>query len=212
MMRIMQSYGALTYVLIFIVVFCETGLVVTPVLPGDSLIFVVGVLCISGGFNIWLSALVLVTAALAGDNVNYRIGKALGPVLFHKEKARFFNKANLIKAHDFYEKHGGKTIIIARFIPVLRTFAPFVAGMGRMRFRRYIGFCIVGAVIWVAFYLSTGYFLGLAFKEDIEYVILVFLVATSIPALVVLIRERIKRKAKKKAEARAQADLSAGGE
>jgi membrane-associated protein len=214
MLGIMQTYGALTYLLVFIIVFCETGLVVTPFLPGDSLLFVIGTLCIAGGFNPWISALVVVAGALAGDNVNYRIGRVLGPVLFKKEKARFFNKDNLIRAHNFYEKHGGKTIIIARFIPILRTFAPFVAGMGRMTFRRYIAFCVLGAVIWVAFYLSVGYFLGMAFKEDVEYVILVFLVATSIPALVALIREKVRRSAKKKAEAlvKVRMDVSAGEE
>lgn len=194
MSQIMADYGALTYVLIFLVVFCETGLVITPFLPGDSLIFIIGTLSIAGGFNIWISAAVLVVAAFAGDNVNYQIGKALGPRLFKKENARFFSKKNLERTHAFYEKHGGKTIIIARFIPVIRTFAPFVGGMGKMTFRKYILFCISGAVLWVAFFLTAGYFLGKAFPDDLEYVIFAFLVVSSIPTVVAILRERSKRK------------------
>lgn len=200
MTEIMLAYGALTYLLVFLTVFCETGLVVTPILPGDSLIFIIGTLCVSGGFNLWISAAVLIVAALAGDNVNYRIGMALGPKLFRKDNGRIFNKANLDRTHAFYEKNGGKTIIIARFFPIVRTFAPFVAGMGRMNFGKYIAYCVAGAILWVAVYLSAGYFLGRAFKDDIEYVILIFLVVTSIPAVVAFIRDRIRKRARKLAQ------------
>ena len=134
------AHGVWVYALLFAIVFCETGLVVTPFLPGDSLLFVTGALAAAGGMDITLVMATLVAAALTGDNANYFIGRWAGPRVFHYEKSRWFNPAHLARAHDFYERHGGKTIILARFIPIVRTYVPFVAGIGAMPYARYIGF------------------------------------------------------------------------
>src|SRR6185369_8877437 len=146
---LLQQYGTAIYALLFLIVFCETGLVVTPFLPGDSLLFVAGALWAVSGMDAHWLALALVAAALAGDNVNYWVGRYLGPKVFHWEDSRFFNRKALDATHAFYEKHGGKTIIIARFMPFIRTFVPFVAGIGKYDYRRYLGFCVAGAVLWV---------------------------------------------------------------
>lgn len=209
MLEIMQIYGALTYALMFAVVFCETGLVVTPFLPGDSLLFVVGTLSVSGGLNVWLSAAILILAAFTGDNVNYRIGKAIGHKAFKKDNARFFSKKNLERTHAFFEHHGGMTIIIGRFIPVIRTFAPFVAGMGSMTYRRFAGCSAAGSLLWVSLFVGAGYFFGNipAVKENFLYGILSMFVITSIPGFIAWISEMCKRKAKKKIQA-----LQAGDE
>ena len=197
MAEFMQSYGPLTYAILFLVIFCETGLVVTPFLPGDSLIFIIGTLSVAGGFNLWISMAVLIIAALAGDNVNYQIGKALGPRLFRKDNVRFFNKKNLERTHAFYEKNGKKFIIMARFVPIVRTFAPFVAGMGRMTFRNFLSFSVIGAIVWVCLFLFAGYFLGKTFEDDLEYLIIGILVLTSIPGIVTWIRERRRNRLEK---------------
>ena len=157
---IIQNYGTWAYLILFLIVFCETGLVVTPFLPGDSLLFVVGAFSASGAMELWASALLLIAAAVMGDTVNYHIGKYLGPKVFHKQNVRFFKKEHLIRTHNFYEKHGGKTIIIARFIPIIRTFAPFVAGMGNMTYWRFLSYNIIGGIAWVAIFILGGYFFG----------------------------------------------------
>lgn len=157
---LLQEYGTWVYALLFIIVFCETGLVVTPFLPGDSLLFVAGTLwAVSGMDAHWLAA-TLIAAALCGDNVNYLVGRAIGPKVFKWEDSRFFNRKALDRTHAFYEKHGGKTIIIARFMPIVRTFVPFVAGIARMNYARYLAFCVAGALIWVISLVYAGYFLG----------------------------------------------------
>src|SRR5262245_48757161 len=140
-----QQYGAWVYGLLFLIVFCETGLVVTPFLPGDSLLFVTGTLAAAGGMDITLVMATLVTAALCGDNVNYWVGRTLGVRVL----SRFLNPAHLQRTHDFYARHGGKTIIIARFVPIVRTYVPFVAGLGAMSYLRYLAFCVAGAALWV---------------------------------------------------------------
>lgn len=156
----LAQYGTWVYVLLFMIVFCETGFVVTPFLPGDSLLFVVGALAATGGLSLGFVMVLLVCAALLGDNANYWAGRWLGPRVFRWEDSIFFSRKHLDRTHAFYEKHGGKTIVIARFMPFVRTFAPFVAGVGRMPYARYIGFCIAGALLWVASLTLLGYFFG----------------------------------------------------
>ena len=143
---IIQQFGLWSYLLLFIVVFCETGLVVTPFLPGDSLLFAAGAFAAIGAFDVTLLILVLSAAAILGDTANYWIGYFIGPRVFHKENVRFLNKRHLERTHEFYEKHGGKTIILARFIPIIRTFAPFVAGVGKMTNWRFITYNIEGGI------------------------------------------------------------------
>src|SRR6185436_15963383 len=143
------AHGTWVYALLFVIVFIETGLVVWPFLPGDSLLFVAGAIAAAGGMDITAVMATLICAALTGDNVNYSIGRWVGPRIFQHRKSRWFNPAHLARANAFYERHGGKTIILARFIPVVRTYVPFVAGIGSMPYLRYIGFCVAGAVLWV---------------------------------------------------------------
>ena len=163
---VIPTFGIWTYVILFVVIFVETGIIVMPFLPGDSLLFVIGALFADGATTslgpdfIWYAAGIMALAAIIGDTVNYHIGKAIGHSLFTKEKNRFFNKKNLLKAHTFYEKHGGITIILARFIPVVRDFAPFVAGMGVMRYGRFIIYNIVGGAAWVTIGTLAGYLFG----------------------------------------------------
>ena len=182
------EHGAWVYALLFAIVFCETGLVVTPFLPGDSLLFVVGAIAAAGGMNIALVIAVLIAAALCGDNCNYWIGRWTGTRLF----ARWINPAHLQRTHDFYERHGGKTIVIARFMPIVRTYVPFVAGLGAMPYLRYLAFCVVGAVAWVGSICTAGYFFGNipAVKANLTLVILVIVLASISPALLAWLRSR----------------------
>ena len=156
----LAQYGTWVYALLFMIVFCETGFIVTPFLPGDSLLFVVGALAATGGLAIDLVIVLLVSAALLGDNTNYWAGRWLGPRVFRWENSMFFNRKHLDRTHAFYEKHGGKTIVIARFMPFVRTFAPFVAGVARMPYLRYLAFCVGGALLWVVSLTMLGYFFG----------------------------------------------------
>jgi membrane-associated protein len=152
--------GPWFYVLIFAVVFVETGLVILPFLPGDSLLFIVGALAAKGDINVLLAGVLLSIAAVAGDALNYAIGRAIGPRVFHSETSRLLNKKHLLKAQAFYEKYGAKTIVIARFVPIVRTFAPFVAGIGRMEYRRFAFYNVAGGLFWVWSLLLAGYFFG----------------------------------------------------
>lgn len=156
---LVEKYGLLVYMFLFIVVFCETGLVVTPFLPGDSLLFAGGTLAGAGLLGYWPLVGILLSAAILGDAVNFRIGKYIGPPVFQKNY-RWLKREYLEKAHAFYEKHGGKAIILARFVPIIRTFAPFVAGVAGMRQTRFLFFNVIGALIWVFTLVSAGYFLG----------------------------------------------------
>ena len=152
-----QNYGALVYGLLFLIVFCETGLVVTPFLPGDSLLFAVGALTAQGWMAWEIAVPVLLAAAILGDSVNYAIGKWIGPKVFHFESSRFFKREYLLKAHAFYEKYGGRAIILARFVPIVRTFAPFVAGVGTMNYGKFIIYNVAGAILWVGLFVGAGY-------------------------------------------------------
>jgi len=189
---IIRDYGVWTHAILFLIIFCETGLVITPLLPGDSLLFAVGTFAALGSLDVKLLTISLSIAAIAGDTVNYWIGYFVGPKVFSKEKSRFFNRDYLDRTHRFYERYGGKTIIIARFIPILRTFAPFVAGIGRMTYLRFILYNIVGGVAWIGAFLFGGYFFGaLPFvKQNFSLVILAIIVISMLPGLIEFLRHK----------------------
>ena len=186
------QHGVWVYALLFGIVFCETGLVVTPFLPGDSLLFVAGAIAAAGEMNIAAVIATLIGAALCGDNCNYWIGRWIGPKVFHFERSRWFNPAHLARANAFYERHGGKTIILARFVPVVRTYVPFVAGVGAMPYLRYLAFCVLGAVAWVGSLCTVGYFFGNipAVKNNLTVVILAIVLLSISPGVVAWLRSR----------------------
>jgi membrane-associated protein len=186
------QHGAWVYALLFLIVFCETGLVVTPFLPGDSLLFVAGAIAAVGDMDIFAVTATLVAAALCGDNVNYWVGRWLGPKVFASGESRWLNKDHLRRASAFYEKHGGKTIILARFVPIVRTYAPFVAGMGAMPYLRYLAYCVAGALLWVVSLCTAGYFFGNipAVKNNLTVVILGIVLLSISPGIVAWMRNR----------------------
>jgi len=195
--QFVAQHGAWVYALMFTIVFIETGLVVWPFLPGDSLLFVAGAVAAAGGMDIAAVMATLICAALTGDNVNYTIGRWIGPRIFQHKKSRWFNPAHLKRAHDFYDRHGGKTIILARFIPIVRTYVPFVAGIGSMPYTRYIGWCVVGAVTWVVSLCAAGYFFGNipVVKKNLSVVIVLIVLVSILPGIVAWLRERsVQRK------------------
>lgn len=189
---VIRDYGAWTYLILFLIIFCETGLVVTPILPGDSLLFAVGVFCGLGDLDIKLTLALLSAAAVLGDTVNYGIGKYLGPKVFHYENSRIFKKEYLQKTHAFYEKYGGKTIIIARFVPIVRTFAPFVAGVGAMAYGKFLAYNALGGLLWVSAITLAGYFFGNipAVKNNFTAVILGIIFVSVLPGLIEYLRHR----------------------
>jgi membrane-associated protein len=182
------QHGPWVYGLLFLIIFCETGLVVTPFLPGDSLLFVVGALAAAGGMDIALVMAVLVAAALCGDNVNYFVGRWAGTRVF----GRFINPVYLQRTHDFYARHGGKTIILARFVPIVRTYVPFVAGLGAMPYGRYLAFCVAGALLWVVSLCLAGYFFGNIpiVKSNLTIVIMVIVLLSISPGIVAWLKSR----------------------
>jgi membrane-associated protein len=186
------QHGAWVYALLFAIVFCETGLVVTPFLPGDSLLFVVGTLAAAGGMDIRVVMALLVAAALCGDNVNYWIGRWAGPRVFRLEDSRWFNRKHLERTHAFYERYGGQAIILARFVPIVRTYVPFVAGVGTMPYLRFLSFSVAGALAWVLSLCLAGYWFGNipAVKENLGAVILAIVVISVIPMAAALLRAR----------------------
>lgn len=179
-------WGLWSYLPLFLILFCETGLVVTPFLPGDSLLFAVGAVAATDQLSLPLLGAVLILAAVLGDAVNYAIGYRIGPKVFRSEGGRWLNKKHLLETRDFYEQHGGKTIFLARFVPILRTFAPFVAGVGRMSYRRFAFFNVSGALSWVLVFLLGGYFFGAIplVKENFELVILMIVFVSLLPLAV----------------------------
>jgi len=191
---LLQQYGAWVYLLLFAIIFCETGLVVTPFLPGDSLLFIAGALAAGGSIDMHLLALLLVAAAVLGNTVNYSIGRFIGPKVFHWEESRFFNRRALDRAHAFYEKHGGKTIVITRFVPILRTFAPFVAGIARMTYLNFTAYNVAGALAWVLLLLYAGYWFGNVpfVKQNLSWVILGIIVLSVTPLVLEYVRQRLK--------------------
>lgn len=190
------SAGAWLYVGIFIIIFCETGLVITPFLPGDSLLFACGALAASdqSGISLALFIPVVFTAAALGDFCNYEIGKWLGPKVFTQENSRLLNKNHLLKAHAFYEKYGGKTIILARFIPIIRTFAPFVAGIGKMTYLHFASYNLIGAAAWVLLFVLGGYYFAdlPVVKTHFHIVIVAIIIISCLPAVIEYWRERHK--------------------
>ena len=192
---LLQQHGAWVYLLLFVIIFCETGLVVTPFLPGDSLLFIAGALAAGGGIDVHLLALLLVAAAVLGNTVNYSIGHFIGPKVFHWEESRFFNRRALERAHAFYEKHGGKTIVITRFVPILRTFAPFVAGIARMTYLNFTAYNLAGALAWVLSLLYGGYWFGNVpfVKHNLTWVILGIVVLSLLPLAFEYLRHRQNR-------------------
>jgi membrane-associated protein len=189
--RIVTDYGVWTHLILFAIVFAETGLVVTPFLPGDSLLFAAGALAAIGSLDLWLLVVLLIGAAILGDTVNYWVGAWIGPRAF-SGNVRFLRKDYLERTHAFYEKHGGKTIILARFVPIIRTFAPFVAGVGAMSYPKFITYNIVGAVLWVGLFVPMGYFFGNmpTVKENFSLVILAIIAISVMPIAVEAIRAR----------------------
>ncbi|MDA8110101.1 MAG: DedA family protein [Betaproteobacteria bacterium] len=188
----LAQHGGWAYALLFAIVFCETGLVVTPFLPGDSLLFVVGTLAATGGLDLPGSIALLVSAALCGDNVNYWVGRGLGPRVFHFPQSRWFNRRALERTHAFYERHGGKTVVIARFLPIVRTFAPFVAGVGTMRYLRFLAFSVAGALLWVGSLTFAGYYFGNipVVKQNLSVAILAVVTLSVLPVFVAYLRHR----------------------
>ena len=192
--RLIEQYGPWIYLILFLVVFCETGLVVTPFLPGDTLLFAAGIFAHddNGGLNLWLLYLVFAGAALCGDNVNYQLGRLLGRKLFNKPNSRFFKRENLDKTHEFLERHGPKAIILARFVPIVRTFMPFVAGMGTMTFARFIGYSVAGALLWVLVCVTAGFLFGNipVVKENFAVAVLGLVAVSLVPILIEWLRHR----------------------
>jgi len=186
------QHGAWVYALLFAIVFTETGLVVMPFLPGDSLLFVVGALAAAGGMDIVTVMGVLVAAALCGDNVNYCIGRWAGPKVFRAEESRWFSRKHLDRTHAFYERHGGKAIIIARFVPIVRTYVPFVAGIGTMPYLRFLAFSVVGALVWVVSLCLLGYWFGNIplVKDNLGAVIVIIVALSVMPIAVEFFRAR----------------------
>lgn len=191
-----SQYGGWTHLLLFIIVFCETGLVVTPFLPGDSLLFAAGTFAALGALDLRLIIVLLVTAAIVGDTVNYWVGAYLGPRAF-SGNIRFLKREYVDRTHAFYEKHGGKTIIMARFIPIIRTFAPFVAGVGGMSYPRFITYNVLGGILWVALFVLGGYFFGTipVVRENFTLVILAIIAISIMPVILESVRARSRRPA-----------------
>ena len=187
-----QTYGSWIYAFLFVVVFLETGVVVTPFLPGDSLLFVAGTIAAAGELNVHGLVFLLIAAAIAGDSLNYSIGRYLGPRVFRFDDSRFFKRAYLDRTHAFFERHGGKAIIIARFVPIIRTYAPFVAGIGVMSYRRFLMFNVTGAVLWVALLTYAGFFFGNLplVRSNLTAVILGIIVLSVTPVIIEFWRAR----------------------
>ncbi|ACO74005.1 DedA family protein [Laribacter hongkongensis] len=192
LLELVAAYGPWIYLILFLIVFAETGLVVTPFLPGDSLLFVAGAIAAMGEMNVHLLVALLILAAVLGDAVNYAVGHFFGMKLFSNPDSRIFRRQYLDKTHDFYARHGGKTIILARFVPIVRTFAPFVAGVGRMTYRHFFSYNIVGALAWVLSFSYAGYFFGNlpVVKSNLSLLILAIIVVSVLPGIIEIWRSR----------------------
>ncbi|MBP6341647.1 MAG: DedA family protein [Moraxella sp.] len=190
--ELVKNYGNWIYAILFAIVFCETGLVVLPFLPGDSMLFAAGTIAAVGDMNIFVLIGLLIVAAILGDFVNFEIGKHFGQKLFSNPNSKIFKQSYLQKTHDYYERYGGRTIIIARFIPIVRTFAPFVGGMGNMNYAQFARYNIVGAVLWVVSFTTLGYFFGqLPFvKEHFSWIMIAIIVFSVVPMVIEIIRHR----------------------
>jgi membrane-associated protein len=189
---VIQTYGTWTYVILFLIIFCETGLVVTPILPGDSLLFAAGAFAATGALDLKWLLILLTVAAVLGDAVNYAIGLFMGPKVFSQPDSRFLKKEYLDRTHQFYEKYGGKTIIIARFVPIVRTFAPFVAGVGSMTYAKFASYNVIGGLLWVGICVLAGYAFGNipVVKENFTLVILGIIFVSILPGVIEYLRQR----------------------
>jgi membrane-associated protein len=189
---VIQDYGAWTYLILFLIIFCETGLVITPILPGDSLLFAIGTFAGLGYLDLYWTLALLSVAAILGDTVNYAVGNYIGPKVFHYENSRIFKKEYLQKTHAFYEKYGGKTIIIARFVPIVRTFAPFVAGVGAMTYGKFLAYNVAGGLLWVFSITLAGYFFGNIpiVKSNFTAVILAIIFVSVLPGVIEYVRHK----------------------
>ena len=192
---IISQFGSSTYAILFLIIFAETGFVITPFLPGDSLLFATGALAAIRSLNVFLLFIVLSMATIIGDNINYSIGKYIGPKVF-KEKSKYFKKEYLIQTEQFYEKYGSKTIVLARFIPIIRTFAPFIAGIGKMKYTKFILYNIIGGILWVGFFVFAGYYFGSIpiVKDNFGLVIIAIIILSIIPAIYEIIITRKQNK------------------
>ncbi|EKN5948761.1 DedA family protein [Yersinia enterocolitica] len=192
--ELVAQYGVWAYGILFLILFCETGLVVTPFLPGDSLLFVAGALASlpSNDINVHIMVALMVTAAILGDAINYTIGRVFGEKLFSNPDSKIFRRSYLDKTHQFYEKHGGKAIILARFVPIIRTFAPFVAGMGKMSYRHFAAYNVIGALVWVLLFTYAGYWFGnMPFVQDnLKLLIVAIIVVSILPGVFEVWRHR----------------------
>ncbi len=191
--ELIRQYGLWTYLILFGIVFLETGLVVTPFLPGDSLLFAAGTFAASGALELWVLVPALSAAAIVGDSVNYFIGSRVGPRVFRRDDVRFLNRKHLERTHAFYERHGGKTIIIARFVPIVRTFAPFVAGIGAMTYPKFLAYNVIGGIVWVTLFCVGGYLFGnLPVVEDnFSFIIVAIVLISVMPGVVEYVRQRL---------------------
>lgn len=196
LLSLTSQYGAWIYAILFLIVFCETGLVVTPFLPGDSMLFAAGSIAALGQMNVHGLAFLLWIAAVLGDSVNFMVGKLLGEKLFANPDSKIFKQAYLRKTEDFYRQHGGKTILLARFIPIIRTFAPFVAGMGHMQYRKFFSYNIIGGAVWVALFVYGGYFFGNTeiVRNNLSLVLLMIIILSLLPMVIEIIRHKYGKK------------------
>lgn len=192
---LIDFFGPWTYAILFAIIFMETGFVITPFLPGDSLLFAVGAFSARGSLNVVVIFILLFIAAVIGDGVNYWIGHSVGPRVFEKDY-RFLKRSHLVKTQEFYEKHGGKTIVLARFIPIVRTFAPFVAGVGTMEYKRFIGYNIIGAFLWTSMFIFLGYFFGNIpiVQENFELLVVGIILISILPMIIEFLRNRLRKR------------------
>jgi len=194
---VIKSFGAWTYLILFAIIFCETGLVIFPILPGDSLLFAIGTFCALEALGLGKTLAVLSVAAILGDTVNYAIGHYMGPKVFHYKDSRIFRKEYLQRTHEFYEKYGGKTIVIARFVPIVRTFAPFVAGVGAMSYMKFLSYNVAGALLWVFSVTLAGYYFGNipVVKNNFTLVIFAIIIISILPGVIEYLRHKKKQAA-----------------
>ena len=195
--ELFEHYGVWVYAILFLIIFCETGLVVTPFLPGDSLLFIAGAVAAGGGMDPVLLGGLLMLAAVLGDSTNYIIGRTAGEKLFSNPNSKIFRRDYLTRTHEFYDRHGGKTVTLARFLPIIRTFAPFVAGVGRMSYPRFLGFSVLGSILWVGSLVTLGYFFGnIPFiKKNLTFLVLAIILISLLPMIIGFIRSRMSRTA-----------------
>ncbi|AOS40986.1 hypothetical protein A0U95_20075 [Pseudomonas brassicacearum] len=196
---LVTNYGTWVYAILFLVIFCETGLVVTPFLPGDSLLFIAGAVAAGGAMDPLLLAGLLMLAAILGDSTNYLIGRTAGEKLFSNPNSKIFRRDYLQQTHDFYDKHGGKTVTLARFLPIIRTFAPFVAGVGKMNYLRFFGFSVLGTVLWVGGLVTLGYFFGNVpfIKQNLSLLVVGIILVSLLPMIISLVRSKLSQRASK---------------